>query len=49
MRKVCGYIFEGCKGIMFDINVHQIFSQILQLYDDIYTGIYMLNLLSIGM
>ena len=42
MRKVCGYIFEDHK-----LNVYQIFSQILRLYDDIYVGIYMPNLLKV--
>ena len=40
MRKVCGNIFEDCKrhNVQLNLNVHQRFSQILRLYDDIYTG-----------
>ena len=34
MRKVCGYIFEDRKrhNVWHKLNVHRIFSQILQLY-----------------
>ena len=41
MRKVCGNIFEDCKrhNVQLNLNVHQRFSQILWLYDDIYIGI----------
>ena len=41
MRKECGNIFEDCKrhNVQPNLNVHQRFSQILRLYDDIYTGI----------
>ena len=44
----CVVIFlKTVKGVMFDINIHQIFSQILRLYEYIYIGIYMLNLLKV--
>ena len=41
MRTVCGSIFEDRKrhNVQHNLNVHQRFSQILQLYDDIYIGI----------
>ena len=38
MRKVCGNIFEACNVQLY-LNVHQRFSQIFRLYDDIYIGI----------
>ena len=47
MRKVCGNIFEDHKRL--NLNVHQRFSQILQLYNDIYIGIYAESFRSIGM
>ena len=41
MRKVCGHIFEDRKrhNIQPKLNVHQRFSQILGLNNDIYIGI----------
>ena len=38
MQKVCGNIFED-HNVWHKISVHNIFSQILQLYDDIYVGV----------
>ena len=54
MRKVRGYIFENHKtikrrNVWHKLNIHQIFSQILRLYDDIYPGIYAESFKSIGM
>ena len=42
MQKVCGNIFEDRKwhNIQPNLKVHQRFSQILWLYNDIYIGIY---------
>ena len=42
MQKVCGDISEDCKwhNIQPNLKVHQRFSQILWLYNDIYIGIY---------
>ena len=41
MRKVCGNIFEDRKrcNVQPNLNVHQRFSKILRLYDDVYIGI----------
>ena len=41
MRKVCGNIFEDRKkrNVQLNLNVHQRFSQIFWLYDEIYIGI----------
>jgi len=39
MQKLCGNIFED-RNIQLNLNVHHRFSQIFQLYDDIYIGIY---------
>ena len=47
MRKVCGNIYED-RNVQLYLNVHQRFSQIFRLYDDIYIGIYMLNLLKVS-
>ena len=43
MRKVCGNIFEDRKrhNVQLNLNIHQRFSQIFQLYEDIYIGIYL--------
>ena len=42
MRKVCGNILEDRKrrDVQPNLNIHRRFSQIFQLYDDIYIGIY---------
>ena len=47
MRKVCGNIFED-RNVQLNLNVHRTFSQIFWLYDDIYIGIYMPNLLKVS-
>ena len=51
MRKVCGNIFEDRKrhNVQSNLNVHQRFSHMLWLYDDIYIGIYAKSFKSIGM
>ena len=40
MQKVCGHIFEDCerRNVQLNLNIHQRFSQIFQLYTDIYIG-----------